>query len=119
MRFKVDENLPFEAALLLRVEGYAARTVTEQRARGASDSEIAAMCSEQGESLVTLDLDFADSHTYPPEQYPRFVVLRPDVQSEGHVLDLLRASLKTLRELSLEQHLTIVDSRSIRYYPGD
>lgn len=47
MRFKVDENLPVEAAERLRQAGHDATTVAEQRLSGATDASLAALCQRE------------------------------------------------------------------------
>ncbi len=42
--FKTDENLPVEAAALLREHGLDAATVIEQKLGGHPDSDVAAVC---------------------------------------------------------------------------
>ncbi len=60
MRFKIDENLPFEVATLLSEAGHDATTVLTQRLGGSGDPGIAAVCRAEARALVTLDTDFAD-----------------------------------------------------------
>lgn len=73
MMFKIDENLPVEAAEILRQAGYDASTVVEQRLGGKPDSDIASVCQQEGRALITLDTDFGDIRAYPPR-----TVSRPD-----------------------------------------
>src|SRR5690625_7497326 len=80
MRFKLDENLPAEAADLLRDAGYDAVTVLEQEMSGETDASVAAVCEQEGRVLVTLDTDLADLRTYPPEDYSDFFVLSFECQ---------------------------------------
>ena len=61
MKFKTDENLPTEAADLLRSAGHDAVTVGEQRLGGAVDSTVGSVCQREGRVLVTLDLDLRTS----------------------------------------------------------
>ena len=68
MRFKADENLPVEAAEVLRGSGHDAQTVLEQQLGGTADSGLAVLCQREGRALVTLDLDFADIRAYPPAE---------------------------------------------------
>jgi hypothetical protein len=50
--FKIDENLPVEAAALLAREGLDATTVLDERLGGHPDSEIALVCrSDAARSL--------------------------------------------------------------------
>jgi hypothetical protein len=66
MRFKLDENLPIELAVLIRRSGHNAATVLDQGLGGAGDSELASLCAKEGRILVTFDTDFSDIRTYPP-----------------------------------------------------
>lgn len=60
MQFKIDENLPIEAARLLAQAGHEAKTVHEQQLVGRPDDQVVAVCHDEGRALVTIDLDFAD-----------------------------------------------------------
>ena len=87
MKFKFDENLPVELAEELRAAGSAAATVEDQRLVGAGDRHLSEVCKSEGRILVTLDLDFADIRTYPPEEHPGLIVLRLARQDKPHGLD--------------------------------
>jgi predicted nuclease of predicted toxin-antitoxin system len=114
VRFKIDENLPTEAADLLRGAGHDAVTVLDQRLGGAADSVIAAICQGETRVLVTLDIDFADIRAYPPSDYPGLIVLRLNQQSKPHVLEILRRLVFVLAAESPEGHLWIVEPDRIR-----
>ncbi|MGH8523339.1 MAG: DUF5615 family PIN-like protein [Gammaproteobacteria bacterium] len=51
-------------------------TVLDQKLGGHADPHIASICRTEDRALITLDMDFADIRTYPPNQYPGVVVLR-------------------------------------------
>ena len=55
MKFKIDENLPIEAALLLKGDGHDAVTIMEQNLSGTPDPNIAEVCRREGRALITLD----------------------------------------------------------------
>lgn len=76
MKFKIDQNIPEEAAELLRSAGHDAMTTREQGLTRASDSEIARVCREEDRAILTFDLDFGDVRTFPPEDHPGLIVLR-------------------------------------------
>lgn len=76
MRFKTDENLPEESAAVLREAGHDAHTVREQTLGGHPDDDVAAVCKREQRALVTLDLDFSDIRSYPPEELEGLIVLR-------------------------------------------
>jgi predicted nuclease of predicted toxin-antitoxin system len=60
LKFKVDENLPFEVALELNAAGHDALTVGQQSLSGQPDPRIAQVCQSEGRALLTLDQGFAD-----------------------------------------------------------
>jgi predicted nuclease of predicted toxin-antitoxin system len=94
--FKIDENLPKDAAELLRNHGFDAETVREENLAGAGDDIIAATIERENRVLITLDLDFSDIRTYPPQRYSGIVVLRPKAQDKIAIMALLRRLLKAL-----------------------
>jgi predicted nuclease of predicted toxin-antitoxin system len=60
MQFKIDENLPVDAARTLIAAGFGADTVIDEELSGKSDDVIAEFCRTEGRALITLDLGFAD-----------------------------------------------------------
>ncbi len=76
LRFKLDENLPVEAAEALRLAGHDTLTVLDQSMGGALDGPLAQVCRTERRALVTLDLDFSNIQTYPPSDQPGIIVLR-------------------------------------------
>ena len=60
MRLKLDENLGRTAAALFQSVGHDTETVRGEGLCRASDREVIAVCENEGRSLVTLDLDFAN-----------------------------------------------------------
>ena len=114
MEFKIDENLPVELIGELRAAGFEAATVPEQQLVGGSDLALSEICRSESRILVTLDLDFADIRTYPPENYPGLIVLRLGRQDKPHVLAVFRKLLKAIGRESLEGRLWIVEDNRIR-----
>ncbi|MGH3144834.1 MAG: DUF5615 family PIN-like protein [Rubrobacter sp.] len=114
MKFKVDENLPVELTEELRGAGHEAVTVAEQQLVGSSDLDLSEVCRSEDRVLVTLDLDFADIRTYPPEDYPGIIVLRLVRQDKFYVLDVFRRLLKVIGREPLDGRLWIVEENRIR-----
>ena len=73
MRFKLDENLGTRGLKELREAGYDVMTVREQQLCGHPDSQVIDICTAEKRCLITLDTDFADTLTYPPEKYAGIV----------------------------------------------
>ena len=115
MTFKIDENLPQDAAELLRSHGFDAETVQQESLAGAEDDLIAEAIQREHRVLITLDLDFSDIRTYPPEHYSGIIVLRPKAQDKIAIMALLRRLLRALENNQPDQALWIVEPDRIRY----
>lgn len=114
MRFKLDENLPLDAVLLLREAGHDAVSVLEQDLGGEPDDQIAAVCREERRALVTLDLDFANIRAYPPREGAGIIVIRLAHQDRSSVLQSFRFLLGFLRSNEPQQCLWIVEETRVR-----
>jgi len=112
--FKVDENLPLEASVLLREAGHDALSVHDQEMTGSTDDTLADVCQAEKRAIVTLDLDFADIRAYPPENYFGLIVLRLDRQDKPHVLEVLAHLTPKLLSEELVGKLWIVSEHTIR-----
>ena len=118
MLFKNDENLPVQAAEVLRAAGHDVMTVDDQGLAGHPDSEIAQVCQAEHRTLVTLDLDFADIREYPPDTFPGIIILRPSVQSASVIRRLLARAASLLQTEPVAGNLWIVDDTQIRIREG-
>jgi predicted nuclease of predicted toxin-antitoxin system len=87
----------------------------EESLAGAGDDIIAATIKRENRVLITLDLDFPDIRTYPPERYSGIIVLRPKAQDKIALMALLRRLLKALENNRPDQALWIVEPDRIRY----
>jgi predicted nuclease of predicted toxin-antitoxin system len=70
VKFKIDENLPAEAAEILRCAGFGADTAADEDLAGTDDEILASASRSEGRVLATLDLDFANIRAYPPASMP-------------------------------------------------
>jgi predicted nuclease of predicted toxin-antitoxin system len=112
--FKVDENLPVEAAKLLCGEGHDSLTIGEQQMAGEPDANVAAICRQEKRVLVTLDLGFADIRAYPPSDHAGIIVLRLSRLDKAHILSFLKRLLPVLEQEPLSGKLWIVEETSVR-----
>jgi predicted nuclease of predicted toxin-antitoxin system len=118
VKFKTDENLPVEAADLLRQAGHDALSVVEQHLGGSDDSRIATICQRESRVLVTIDTDFANIQNYPPGDFSGLIVLRLKRQDKKHVLDVLARLTKVFLDEPLVGYLWIVEDERIRIRKG-
>lgn len=114
MRSKIDENLPVEAATLLRAAGWDCATVYDEALSGADDARISEACRTEQRVLVTLDQDFGDVRAYPPADYLGIGVLRPQDPHREAVLQLLGRALRVLEREWVPHRLWIVEPDRIR-----
>lgn len=114
MRFKLDENLPIEAANLLQQTGHNAETVHAEQLAGVNDQHLSEVCQQEQRILITLDLGFADIRNYPPEEYPGFVVLRSKRQDKPTILTIIQNLVGTFEKEDVAGKLWIVEEKRIR-----
>lgn len=119
MKFKVDENLPVEAADALRAAGHDSLTIHDQRMVGDPDPQIAAICQAEQRAILSLDLDFGDIRAYPPGEYYGIVVLRPRIQAKPTVLRLVTQLVPLLDSEPLAGNLWIIDESGLRIREGE
>jgi predicted nuclease of predicted toxin-antitoxin system len=116
MKFKVDENLPSQASEILRRDHDVA-TVREQGLGGASDADVFRVCANEERALITLDVDFADMRTYPPEPMAGIIVLRLGRQDKQTVVQVITRVAVLLQSEPLKGLLWIVEEDKVRIRP--
>jgi len=114
VKFKIDENMPVEVAELLRDHGHDAMTVYEQGLAGGSDRRILDVCDAEERILMTLDIDFADIRTYPPQDHFGLIVFRLDRQDKPHVLSAVQKTLAIFAREKVVHTLWLVDENRVR-----
>lgn len=114
MRFKLDENLPVEAAALLTDAGHDAHTVNQEGLCGVPDSKISAICREEQRALVTLDTDFCNILNYPPESHAGIIVIRTMDQSKPSIIQFIDKMLLPLLTGAVAGKLWVVQKDGIR-----
>jgi predicted nuclease of predicted toxin-antitoxin system len=90
VKFKIDENIPVEAAEIPRNSGFVADTVADEGLSGSDDETVAARSRSEDRVLVTLDLDFANIRAYAPGEHSGIIVLRLQRQDKQTVLSYVR-----------------------------
>lgn len=120
MKFKLDENLGTRTQRLFRVAGHDVQTVHEEKLRGSSDQDLYQICCAEQRCLVTLDLDFANTIRFPPNQANGVVVIRVPRNPSLPLLErLISQFLQILTEMSVEKTLWIVEVDRIRVHQSE
>lgn len=115
-RFKLDENLPRNAAELLQQAGHDVHTVLAERLGGNPDPLVFGASQEEKRVLVTFDLDFSDIRVYPPASHRGIWVLRPHTQSIENTLALLRSAMRVLKDEPVQGRLWIIEPERVRIH---
>jgi len=118
VKFKIDENLPAEAAGILHGAGFDADTVADEDLSGTADETIASTSRAQDRILASLDLDFANIRAYPPGEHAGIIVLRVRRQDKRAVLAYVRRLAAALGRRNPAGELWIVDRDRIRFRQG-
>lgn len=116
MKFKLDENLSPTLSTLFGAAGHEAHSVVEQALGGQPDERVIDVCKHEGRALVTLDLDFANILTYPPNRFAGIIVLRLLTQSHSTVEAAVRRLLELVSHEPVAGMLWIVEERRIRIH---
>lgn len=114
MRFKIDENLSESTKRTIIDSGHDCHSVYDEEIAGGSDKDLIDICHVEKRHLVTLDLDFADIISYPPEKYSGIVILRLSQQDPNFVNRAIIRALPTIENLELSGRLMIVGDSKIR-----
>jgi len=116
LHFKLDENADPTWRQPLERVGYTVSTVADQHLLGATDDVIARTCQQEGLCLVTVDLDFANTIEYPPDQYNGLIVLRHPRPTLDGMRRLVDQIVYALRSESPVNQLWIVEPGRIRIH---
>lgn len=114
MRFKVDENLPTEAARDLRAAGHDTESVVDEGLAGSPDPPLMERAKREERVFLTMDKGVADVRRFPPEEYAGIVLLRPRTSGRAALIAFLRRHLAELLECDLPGHLLVVTDGGIR-----
>jgi hypothetical protein len=68
VKIKLDQNMDPRGAAILRQAGHDVLTIKEQNLTDAEDEVIAEVCQRESRCLITLDLDFANTILYAPQE---------------------------------------------------
>ena len=114
MQFKIDENLPIDAASLIRSHGFDCLSVYDEELTGCPDSELIDVCREEKRILITLDIGFGDIRNYPPGENEGIIVMRLTHQDKQQILAMITNILPRFTTMPLVRRLWIVEQDRIR-----
>ncbi len=115
MKLKLDENLPFDLATMLREIGHDVEDIVAEGLGGKSDPTVFEAATDEKRVLLTFDMDFADIRRFPPEGHHGIIVFRLQDQRWPSLLKAVRLVLeRQILVESAEVGLVIVSESRIR-----
>jgi predicted nuclease of predicted toxin-antitoxin system len=119
MLIKIDEDLPRIATSLLQERGYEAIDVVAQDMGGWKDPDLWQAVQAEQRFFITADKGFADIRHHPPGKHAGVLLLRPDEDGIGPIVELLQRVLASYDLNRLTGTVTVVTPRGMRIRRGD
>lgn len=118
--FLADENISPETADHLQTLGHSCRSLCRRGPWQLSDSEIVALAREEGQIILTHDLDFGQLYYFRERGEIGIIVLRLRNQTVESVNEVLTRFLEVcpLKAEELGRSLVIVRESSYRVFRG-
>ncbi len=116
MTFLLDHCVPRTYFHLLKQWGYEASLLTEHVAPTADDPDVLALAKKLQAVLFTVDMDFSNIKSYPPQDYNGIIVVRYQAQDEEKTSNALREVLQKFYPDDLGGVLVVIkgDRYSVR-----
>lgn len=118
MKFKWDENIPYDLSIYLSNLGYDTHTVEQEELSGAVDPAVLTSAVKEQRILVTYDTDFADIRTYPIGTHCGIIVFRLDDQRWSSLKEIVDKLMQRDDLKRLNHGLAIIDENKIRIRSG-
>lgn len=106
--------MPAEVAEMLRSAGHDAMSVLDQNLGGWADPGVAEVCRSEGRIIVTLDVGFADTRNYPPQDYAGLIVVRLKQQDKPAILQAFERAMRVFALEPVDRALWIVEKDRVR-----
>ena len=115
MRFKLDENFGKSIQKIFHDWGHDCKTVHDENLRGAPDMKVLEAARDEKRVLVTMDHDFGNVLSYPPEKTSGIAVINPPGRASLELLRLLVLTmLEALKSRDIRGRLWIIEPGRIR-----
>jgi len=120
MKVKLDENFGRSVQKIFHDLGYDCRTVLEEKLFSAPDEEVLDAARMENRILVTMDHDFGNVISYPPEDTAGIAVINPPGRVSPSILrSLVLILIQGLKTRDIKGRLWIVEPGRIREHESD
>lgn len=114
-KIKLDENFPASCILLFAQAGIDASSVLLQNISGINDDGLYEICTKEGRTLITFDLDFANIIRYPSNATKGIIICRIRKRINiDEIKSLCSTIIKIVKEQELDGNLFIIDDNKVR-----
>jgi predicted nuclease of predicted toxin-antitoxin system len=114
--FLIDENMSVTLCLTLQAAGYTAEHVYNAGLQGRLDTSVFAYAQAHQQTIITGDLDFANSREYSPPHFGIMVVRIPNETPQAERIQQVINALTTLSGQNLTNMLVIIEKGRIRIH---
>jgi predicted nuclease of predicted toxin-antitoxin system len=114
MKIKLDENLPFRLASLLKELGHEAQTVHDEGLIGHQDSEIWDAAQDESRFLITQDIDFSDIRRFAPGSHHGILLVRLHSPDRRNLVDRIVELFQRESVAGWEGCFVVATERKIR-----
>lgn len=112
--FLVDENVSRTLVHALQAAEYPAEHVYEVGLQGHPDSDVYAYAQTHKQTIITIDLQFANTPKYPPPHFGIIVLRLPNSTPTTNLIQEVQNALTALAEHDLTNTLVIVEPGRVR-----
>ncbi len=119
MSFLLDNCTPDDYRQLLLSWGYQATFLRQHTTPNISDPDVLKMADQLGAVLLSVDKDFLNVKTYPPQNYQGIIVIRDKHNTRQAIALILKQAIDTLYRDKLRGVLVIVDAEGYSVFPKD
>jgi predicted nuclease of predicted toxin-antitoxin system len=116
MKIKLDHNLSRHLRDTLTKFGHDVDTAFDEGLARAMDKEVLHEASNQGRILFTLDTDFLNLKTYPPQKHSGLVVFRPARQGALAISNIVEAFVRSADLKKYRRRTAVVERTRIRIF---
>ena len=116
MKIKLDNNLSRHLRESLEAFGHDVDTAFDEGLARATDKELLHQASEEGRILFTLDRDFLNLKTYPPDSHAGVVVFRTSRQGVTTLKKIVEAFVRSADLRKYRKRTAVVERTRIRIF---
>lgn len=117
MKLKLDENLNRRLADLFNSAGFYTTTVHDENLCSTPDEQLLEVCRKEEKCLLTLDMGFANTLKFRPQDYHGIIVMRIKGNlSMEKVFEVAKTVIEALGRESIRGKLWVAGKNRIRVH---